>query len=100
MFIHENHLNNVEGNHLGKKVPIGMLSFGPTWPISLVKLPMGERRVGPSVWRKRELGTMLAPRTLAKGKHLEKLQGLGTSRTLTYTMDEHDQTVAAGAAFI
>ncbi len=56
--------------------------------------------MGPSVWRKRELGTMLAPRTLAKGKHLEKLQGLGTSRTLTYTMDEHDQTVAAGAAFI
>jgi hypothetical protein len=27
-------------------VPIGMLSFGPTWPISLVKLPMGERKGG------------------------------------------------------
>jgi hypothetical protein len=40
--------------------------------------------VGPSLQRKRELEnmlfmrTMLSPRTLAKGKHLEKLQGLGT----------------------
>ncbi len=62
--------------------------------------------MGPSLWRKIELGTMLfmramlSPRTLAKGKHLEKLQGLGTSRRLSYTMDEHDETVAAGVAFI
>jgi hypothetical protein len=67
---------------------------------------MGERRVGPSLRRKTELGTilfmraMLSPRTLAKGKHLEKLQGLGTFRRLSYTMDEHDQTVAAGVAVI
>jgi hypothetical protein len=40
--------------------------------------------------------SMLSPRTLAKGKHLEKLQGLGTFRRLSYTMDEHDQMVAAG----
>jgi hypothetical protein len=56
--------------------------------------------VGPSLQRKRELETMLSPRTLAKGKHLKTLQGLGTFGRLSYTMDEHDQMVAAGAVFI